>query len=948
MSEKQQPALKGSQPCMKCCKPRRCPDSTEAPKSKKSSSPLPNSSTNTESCQDIIKSPLDQRSYKSITLGNGVRVMLISTFNVENEDEEIDATKPPCQVPELSEFNKTYLGYDNPAAKVKCACPCDKGKPCCGKGSKEEESRKGILRDIEANIKATCCGGGASAKHSRQSEEKKVSFDENLNQFRNAIERQSNPDDLLNYQNNIFNELQKRADRIKSIVDGRRKSKIFEESSTKLPEGDKTNKAVVDSTIAGSIQQLKRSGTSVLNQNHSETHLDHLDEDFLTNSTLSKHYPQPPSHSEGLHCVHSYPVGSSRRPTSNRPQLTSPYNSDLDGTVYLVIGSNKFPEPNQLFKLVLPYEGYVNAYTSGMMTTFVTSASFRLFPLAVEILGDMVGFPLFPNSLVAAELEALDSEYSLRQDDTPRYFQLVGSLAKNGHVMRKMDSGNMSTLTVPNFYRKLVEWRRIYYNPSRMTVALEAPFPIDYLERLAISSFGKIAPAALPHINRHLFVSSPFEMNRFHQIYHVPSVYHSEFLALHWALEAKAWKSLRVKPLEYLGAIIGHKSDGGLFHYLTTQGLATNVEAGCWESDVTKNHFTSVFSISVDMTDKGFKRQDNILQAIFGYIQMLINNGPQKSFFQELQKQQLDSFHYQAAENSICIGESCARWMQFIPPKWCLISPALMAEFDVKTIQRYTESLKVETANVIIFSKNYRSAEYMRNMEEFYNTPFAAFHFPPELEEKMHRTKDEYSKKFTLPVPNPLLLETKCSRSRQQDMLQKGTLLKIKGKLVVQYVSRKMKISRGLLPQAKYTFWIGSPIASYVGAPEGNSTKMIIWSRLFNEIFKTKFYHASNADIQLETEISQGELHIILAGPHTMLPSLMEQTFQLFNDFANVLDPVQFDVVRTTFIENLDNTILDNRFLAWDLFYYLWTNNHDLIFDHKRYAERMFQYEKES
>ncbi len=77
------------------------------------------------------------------------------------------------------------------------------------------------------------------------------------------------------------------------------------------------------------------------------------------------------------------------------------------------LGSNKFPEPNQLFKLVLPYNGYVNAYTSGMMTTFTVSSSYKLFPLAVEILGDMVGFPLFPNTLVAAELEALDSEYSL-------------------------------------------------------------------------------------------------------------------------------------------------------------------------------------------------------------------------------------------------------------------------------------------------------------------------------------------------------------------------------------------------------------------------------------------------------------------------------------------------------------------------------------------------------
>lgn len=122
--------------------------------------------------------------------------------------------------------------------------------------------------------------------------------------------------------------------------------------------------------------------------------------------------------------------------------------------------------------------------------------------------------------------------------------------------MRKMDSGNISTLTVPNFYRKLVEWRKVYYNPSRMTVAVEAPFPLDFLENLVTESFGKIPQSHTPPIplmiNRHLLSNGPFDMKRFHQIYHVPSVYHSEFIALHWALDAKAWKNLKVKPLEVL------------------------------------------------------------------------------------------------------------------------------------------------------------------------------------------------------------------------------------------------------------------------------------------------------------------------------------------------------------------------------------------------------------
>lgn len=342
------------------------------------------------------------------------------------------------------------------------------------------------------------------------------------------------------------------------------------------------------------------------------------------------------------------------------------------------------------------------------------------------------------------------------------------------------------------------------------------------------------------------------------------------------------------------------------------------------------------------MTEKGFKKQDHILQAVFGYIEMLIANKPQKTFFQELQKQQIDSFHYHAAETSSNAADGISKWMQFIPPQWSLISPALTTVFDDELIQKYTESLTIDTANVIIFSKNYRGVQYTsQSIEEFYNTPYAAYYFPNELKEKIKKTKDEYARNFSLPLPNPLLLNTVCSRAGEKDLLKKGTLAKIKGKLSVSFVSRKVRLVRGLLPQARYSIWIGSPFSSYQGAPEGSSTKMLIWSLFLSELFESKFYHASTADMKMEAEVSQGELHIKLAGPNTMLPPLVEQVFNLFNDFENTVDQVQFEVVRSTFVETLDNTILDNRFLAWDLFYYLWTNNHDLIFDHKRNAERM-------
>jgi secreted Zn-dependent insulinase-like peptidase len=100
------------------------------------------------------------------------------------------------------------------------------------------------------------------------------------------------------------------------------------------------------------------------------------------------------------------------------------------------LGSRKFPYPNQLFRLILPHDGYTNAYTGGLQTMYTISTSLEIFALALEMLGDGVGFPLLPKDLVAKEIDALDAEYSLRIDDIPKYNQLLASLAKENHPLR--------------------------------------------------------------------------------------------------------------------------------------------------------------------------------------------------------------------------------------------------------------------------------------------------------------------------------------------------------------------------------------------------------------------------------------------------------------------------------------------------------------------------------
>lgn len=119
-----------------------------------------------------------------------------------------------------------------------------------------------------------------------------------------------------------------------------------------------------------------------------------------------------------------------------------------------------------------------------------------------------------------------------RQDDIPKYNQLLASLANVGHPLRNMDIGNKETLRIPQFYKKLVAWRTSHYCANYMTLALEAPLDLAQLEVLAISNFSDIpsSPPDLPSPRTRIQIpGSPFHHKTFHRIYQVPSIYHSEF-----------------------------------------------------------------------------------------------------------------------------------------------------------------------------------------------------------------------------------------------------------------------------------------------------------------------------------------------------------------------------------------------------------------------------------
>ena len=109
--------------------------------------------------------------------------------------------------------------------------------------------------------------------------------------------------------------------------------------------------------------------------------------------------------------------------------------------------------------------------------------------LVAEKLLSTARAPLFTPSLAAREVHAVDAEFRRNeQNDARRVLQLAKHLSVEGHAFRKFGTGNYASLSAVGrregepdkddaevmleTRRRLVEWWKEEYCPSRMTVAM--------------------------------------------------------------------------------------------------------------------------------------------------------------------------------------------------------------------------------------------------------------------------------------------------------------------------------------------------------------------------------------------------------------------------------------------------------------------------------------------
>lgn len=98
------------------------------------------------------------------------------------------------------------------------------------------------------------------------------------------------------------------------------------------------------------------------------------------------------------------------------------------------------------------------------------------------------------------------------------------------------------------------------------------------------------------------------------------------------------------KPHQYVSWIIGYEGKGSLISYLRKKTWCLGIFTGNGESGFEHSSMYALFGISVMLTEQGYKHLQEVLNAIFAFINLMRREGPQKRIYDEIHQIKETSF----------------------------------------------------------------------------------------------------------------------------------------------------------------------------------------------------------------------------------------------------------------------------------------------------------------
>jgi insulysin len=350
----------------------------------------------------------------------------------------------------------------------------------------------------------------------------------------------------------------------------------------------------------------------------------------------------------------------------------------------LFLGTEKYPEAAAYQAFIDNNAGSHNAYTSAEHTNYFFDIDAQQLESALDRFAQFFIAPLFDESYVNRERNAVHSEYQAKiKDDFRRGYDVYRQQINPQHPYAKFSVGSLETLANrPNDKVRddLIAFYQAHYSSDQMTLVVLGKESISDLQKIVTDRFVQIplrnveqSDVVVP-----LFESKklPFEViskpvkdtRQMSMVFPLPSVkaYYGE------------------KPLSYVGFLLGHEGKGSVLSLLKSKGWAEGLSAGGGDAGAGN----STFNVSISLTKEGVKHREAIRSVVFHALDVIRQHGIAEWRYTEEQRMADIAFQFREKGRAISTVSRLSGSLHEYPVAEVISANYRYTRFDAKLIER--------------------------------------------------------------------------------------------------------------------------------------------------------------------------------------------------------------------------------------------------------------------
>ncbi|WP_338493549.1 pitrilysin [Erwinia aphidicola] len=414
----------------------------------------------------------------------------------------------------------------------------------------------------------------------------------------------------------------------------------------------------------------------------------------------------------------------------------------------VLMGSKRYPQPDNLAEFLKKHGGSHNASTASYRTAFYLEVENDALQPAVDRLADAIAEPLLDPVNADRERHAVNAELTMaRSRDGLRMAQVGAETLNPEHPSSRFSGGNLETLRDKpgsKLHDALTAFYHRYYSANLMKAVIYGNQPLAELQKIAAATFGRVANhhATVPDIS----VPVVTDKQKGIIIHYVPAQPRKQ-LKIEFRIDNNSDK-FRSKTDTLIGYLIGNRSKNTLSDWLQNQGLADSISAG---ADPVIDRNGGVFSIAISLTDKGQANRDEVIAAVFSYLNQLRTEGIDKRYFDEVAHVLDLDFRYPSITRDMDYIEWLVDTMLRVPVADTLVAPYIADDYDAQAIGARLEGMTPENARIWFISPK----EPHNKTAYFVDAPYQVDKISAQRFKDWQVESDKI--KLSLPVLNPYI-----------------------------------------------------------------------------------------------------------------------------------------------------------------------------------------------